>query len=193
MSDLFSVREKTEKGKKWRGEITIPDDGESNTLTVRQLVDTELWEVKSYIDFDELSSLDENEDIDQDKLDELRELTESDDELSDEEEERLSELEEELDSGFDILDSISMDTFIGIKKTAKYCVEPDNNDVVQVMNDHAAEIEDRYGTATQENAVKYANEEIVKPMIDDSTDLTSFMIGIKALEETLGDEGNSDN
>lgn len=192
MSDLFDVRQKTEEGKEWRGEITVPMDGESKTLTVRQLVDTEFWEVGSYIDFDELQNLEDVEDLDEDKVDEMRELSEKD-ELTDEEQDRMAELEEELDTEFNIFDAISMDTFLGIKKTAKYCVEPDENDIVQAMNNHAAEIEADYGVADDENARKYVNKNVIEPMIDDSTDLTSFMIGMKALEATLETEGNSES
>jgi len=192
MSDLFDVREKTEKGKEWRGEITVPMDGESKTLTVRQLVDTEFWEIGSYIDFDELQNLEDVEDLDEDKVDELRELSEQDD-LTDEEEDRMAELEQELDTEFNIFDAISMDTFLGIKKTAKYCVEPDENDLVNALNNHAAEIEADHGLANDENARKYVNANVIEPMIDDSTDLTSFMIGMKALEATLETEGNSES
>jgi hypothetical protein len=192
MSDLFDVRGKTEEGKAWRGEITVPMDGESKELTVRQLVDTEFWEVGSYIDFDELENLEDVDDLDEEKVDELRELSEKSD-LTDEESDRLQELNEQLDTEFNIFDAISMDTFIGIKKTAKYCVEPDQNDIVQTMNNHAAEIEADYGTASQENAEDWLNENVIYPMIEDSTDLTSFMIGMKALEATLESEGNSEN
>lgn len=192
MSDLFEVRQKTEEGKAWRGEITVPMDGESKTLTVRQLVDTEFWEIGSYIDFDELQNLEDVDDLDEEKVDELRELSEKDD-LTDDEQDRMAKLEEELDTEFNIFDAVSMDTFIGIKKTAKYCVEPDENDVVQVMNNHAADIEDEYGMADHENATKYVNKYFIHPMIDDSTDLTSFMVGMKCLESTLESEGNSEN
>jgi len=192
MSDLFDVREKTEKGKKWRGEITVPMDGESKTLTVRQLVDTEFWEIGSYVDFDELQNLEDVEDLDEQKVDELRELSEKD-ELTDEEEDRMAELEDELDTEFNIFDAISMDTFLGIKKTAKYCVEPDENDLVNALNNHAADIEADHGLANDENARKYVNANVIEPMIDDSTDLTSFMIGMKALEATLETEGNSES
>jgi hypothetical protein len=61
------------------------------------------------------------------------------------------------------------------------------------MNNHAAEIEADYGTASQENAEDWLNENVIYPMIEDSTDLTSFMIGMKALEATLESEGNSEN
>ena len=192
MSDLFEVRQKTEEGTNWRGEITVPIDGESKTLTVRQLNDTEFWEIGSHIDFDELESLEEVEDLDEDKVDELRELTEKDD-LTDEESERLAELEAELDTEFSIFDEISMDTFLGIKNTAKYCVEPDENDVASAMADHAAEVEETYGVADHENTRKWLNKNVIHPMIDDSTNLTSFIIGMKALEATLDDEGNSEN
>lgn len=192
MSDLFEVRQKTEEGTEWRGEITVPIDGETKQLTVRQLVDTEFWEIGSYIDFDELESLEEVEDLDEDKIDELRELTEKDD-LSDDESERLSELEQELDTEFTIFDEISMDTFTGIKKTAKYCVEPDKNDIASAMAEHAAEVEEEHGTASQEHTREWLNDNVIDPMIEESTDLTSFIIGMKALEATLDDEGNSES
>lgn len=189
MSDLFPLREKTEKGKEWRGEITIPDDGDSRTLTVRQLVDTEYWEVMTYIDLDELTSLGESDDVDEDKLDELQTLA-NQSELSDADSERMQELESDIDANLNIFDSVSMDTFKGIKKTAKYCIEPDQNDIVQAMNNHAAAIEDTYGAATNENAREWVNENVIEPMIEDSTDLLSFMIGMKALQATLETEGN---
>lgn len=189
MSDLFPLREKTEKGKEWRGEITIPDDGDSRTLTVRQLVDTEYWEVMTYIDLEELTSLSESDDVDEDKLEELQDLA-NQSALSDSETERMQQLESEIDTNLNIFDSVSMETFTGIKKTAKYCVEPDQNDIVQAMNNHAATIEDEYGAATDENAREWVNENVIDPMIEESTDLLSFMIGMKALQATLETEGN---
>jgi len=189
MSDLFPLREKTEKGKEWRGEIIVPDGGDTRTLTVRQLVDTEYWEVMTYINLDELKNLSESDDVDEDKLSELQSLA-NQDELSDSEAERMQQLESEIDANLNIFDSVSMDTFKGIKKTAKYCVEPDQNDIVQAMNNHAATIEDEYGAATDENARKWVNDNVIDPMIEDSTDLLSFMVGMKALQATLETAGN---
>mgnify|MGYP006280527213 CR=1 FL=1 len=187
MSDLFETRQKAEEGINWRGSITVPVDGEQKELTVRQLRDPEFWEVMTLIDLDEIEEL--QGDLPEDDMEEYRELADKD-ELDDQQQNRLASLEEQLNDEINIFDAISLQTYNGIVKAAKYCVEPDNADVQQALGMHAAEIEEQYGAATQEAAEKYVNKNVVKPMIDDFTDLTSFAIGMKSLEKTLEDEGN---
>lgn len=187
MSDLFETRQKAEESINWRGSITVPVDGEQKELTVRQLRDPEFWEVMTLIDLEEIEQL--QGDLPEDEMEEYRELSDKED-LSDGESDRLEVLEEQLNDQINIFDAISLQTYNGIVKAAKYCVEPDNEDVQQALAMHAGEIEEQHGSATQEAAEEYVNENVVKPMIDDFTDLTSFAIGMKSLEKTLEDEGN---
>lgn len=188
MSDLFETREKTEKGSEWRGEIAVSVDGEQQTLCVRQLCDTEFWEVMSLIDTDELSQLDEE--LPEEDMEEYKELTEKD-ELSQEEQERLDALESDLEQNeTNMFDIVSTETFEGIRKAAKYAVEPDADDKREALIEYGSEIEEQFGRATEEEAAKYVNRNVIEPMIDDSTGFTSFAIGVKALTETMDDEGN---
>lgn len=188
MSDLFEVREKVESGANWRGSINVEIDGEVKELTVRQLRDPEFWEVMSQIDTDELEAM--QADLPEDVQDELRELQQAD-ELSEEDEERLEELQEEVEeNGIDMFDTISKETFDGIKQCAKYGVEPDEEDARHVLTTNPEKINDLYGGTGNEEAKKYVNDNVIKPMIEQSTDFTSFAIGVRVLTETLEDEGN---
>jgi hypothetical protein len=188
MSDLFEVRGKTEEGTDWRGSITIQMDGEEKELTIRQLNDTENWDVMEKIDKNELQNLDA--DVDEELVSELQELEERED-LSDEEQERKQELYKRVEEeDMNLFDTISKETFEGIKQAAKYGVEPDNKDVRDALTEHAGEIEEQYGGTAHEDARQYVNDNVVKPMIEDSVDFTSFAIGIKVLNATLGDVKN---
>jgi uncharacterized protein YaaR (DUF327 family) len=188
MSDLFELREKVEDGAQWRGSINVEVDGEVQTLTVRQLRDPEFWEVMSKIDTDELEGL--QDDIPDDVSEELRELQEEDN-LDAEQEERLEELQERIeDNGVNMFDKISRETFEGIKQCAKYGVEPDEDDVKHVLTTQAGDIQEQYGGTGNDEARQYVNDHVIEPMVEQSTDFTSFAIGIRVLSETLEDEGN---
>lgn len=190
MSDLFEAREKTEKGAEWRGTINVDIDGETHELTVRQLVDPEFWEVMTYIDTDELAEL--QADLPEEKMDEFQDL-QTKDSLTDEEEQRLEELTEEVEEeDIDLFDALSYETYKGIKLAAEYGVEPDEEDIRTALTQHTAEISDQYGGTSNDEARQYVNDHVIKPMIENSTDFTSFAIGVRALGETLGDEGNSE-
>jgi len=192
MSDLFEVREKTEAGADWRGTIDVSIDGDHHELTVRQLRDPEFWEVMSLIDMDELESL--QSELPEEKMEEYQELQDKDDTLTDEEEDRLAALQEDVEAAnVNIFDALSKETYDGLVKAAKYGVEPDERDIQRAMTEHVDTIVEKYGSATNENARTYLNDTVVAPMIDRSTNFTSFAIGVKALGETLGDEGNSEN
>lgn len=188
MSDLFETREKTEKGVEWRGTINVDVDGDTQELTVRQLRDPEQWEVMSLVDLDELEAL--QSELPEDKMDELQELQEADT-LSDDEESRLETLQAEVEEeDIDLFNTLSYETYKGLATAAKYGVEPDDADIRVALTDHADDIEDQYGNLSNESAKQYLNDAVVAPMIDDSTDFTSFAIGIKVLGETLGDTKN---
>lgn len=188
MSDLFEAREKTEKGAEWRGTINVDIDGDTHELSVRQLVDPEFWEVMTYVDTDELKDLQSS--LPEDKMEEFRELQTKED-LTEAEEDRLQELTEEVESEeVNIFETLSFETYKGIKLAAEYGVEPDEEDIRLALTEHTGEINEMYGGTSNENAREYVNDHVIKPMIDRSTDFTSFAIGIRALGETLGEEGN---
>lgn len=188
MSDLFEVREKVEKGAEWRGTIQVEIDGDVKELTVRQLRDPEFWEVMSQIDTDEIEAF-QNE-LPEGVTEELRDLQQKDS-LTNEEEERLEELQNDIDSdGLDMFETLSEETFQGIKQCAKYGVEPDGEDSKEALMRHTQEIEKKYGGTSQDDAREFVNDHVIAPMVERSTDFTSFAIGVRVLGETLEDEGN---
>jgi len=185
MSDLFKTRQKVEEGAEWRGEITVSIDGEQMDLTVRQLRDPEFWEVMSLVDTDELEAL--QDELPEEKMEEYRDLRDADD-LDAADEDRLEALQEDLEGAdVEMFDIISTDTFEGIRKAAKYGVEPDAEDTREALIEHGNEIEERYGRTTDEEAARFVNDTIIHPMIDAATGFTSFSVGIKCLTETIGD------
>lgn len=189
MSDLNELKQKTKEGKEWRGTIRVTIDGDEKELTIRQLVDPELEEVMGLIDREELQAL--REDMPQDLMEEYKEL-QREEELGDEEQARFEELEETLqEQSPNIFDVLSSDTFEGIRQCAKYAVEPDEEDLQEAFMSRASEIEMEYGVKVQEpEDVKPALQDDIEFMIENSTNFTSFTIGIQALVETVGDEGN---
>lgn len=190
MSDLHSVRQKVEEGADWRGTIRVEIGDEEHELTVRQLRDPEFQEVMSLIDREELQEL--QSELGGTDMEEYRELQQAED-LDEEEEERLEELREELQqSSGNIFDVLSTETFEGIRRCAKYAVEPDEEDLREAFVDRAAEIESEYGVKVKTpEDVRPAIQDDIEAMIDRATNLASFTIGIQALVETIGeDEGN---
>lgn len=188
MSDLFKTREKVEAGANWRGSINVVIDGEEMELSVRQLNDIEFYEVMNLVDTDEIEDLQDH--LPKEKMEEISELQEKDS-LDDAESERLDALQEELeDQDVNIFDVLSLDTFKGIRKAAKYGVEPDEADKRDALSEYGGEIKEQYGRATSENAGKWLNAHMIEPMIEDATDFASFSIGVKVLTESLDDEGN---
>lgn len=193
MSDLSSVRQKVDEGAEWRGTIRVNIGDEEHELTVRQLNDGEFFEVMSMVDREELQSL--REELPSDKMEELRDL-QSADNLTDDERERLEELrtEMEAESG-NMFDILSKETFDGIRLAGKYAVEPDDEDLREAFMDRAPEIEREYGVKVETpDDVREAIQDDINEMIERSTKLTSFTIGIQALVQTVGeDEGNSES
>lgn len=187
MSDLFETRKKVEEGAKWRGTITIKLDGEQQELTVRQLRDPEFWDVMTSISMDEIEAL--QVDLPDDEMEEFRELQDSDD-LDDEEQARLEELQAKVEEDVDVFDTLSYETYEGIKQAGKYGVVPDEGDIQTALSRHTSEIEEEYGDMSNESARQYVQDYVVDPMVEESTDLASVAIGIKALGETLGESGN---
>lgn len=191
MSDLFKTRQKVEEGAEWRGDINVSIEGEQMNLAVRQLRDPEFWDVMSLVDTDELEAL--QEELPEEKMEEYRELRDSDD-LTQDEEDRLEALQDELENAeVNMFDIISTETFKGIQKSAKYGVEPDEEDKREALVENGNEIEEEYGRTTDEEAAKFINDKVIHPMIDRATGFASFTIGIKCLTETIGDTGNSKN
>jgi hypothetical protein len=188
MSDLFEARAKTEKGTAWRGNINVSIRGEQHDLTVRQLNDPEQWEVMSQVDTDELEELQSQ--LPEEKMDEYRELSDKE-ELTEEEERKLENIQDQIEEeDIDLFGTLSFETYKGLMTAAKYGVVPDESDIRQALTEHTNEIEERYGGTSHEDAEQYVNDEYVEPMIEESTDFTSFAVGIKVLGETLGDTKN---
>lgn len=193
MSDLNAVREKVAEGAEWRGTIRVNIADTEMELTVRQLKDPEFFEVMSMVDREELQQL--RESLPEDEMDEYRELQRAE-ELTDEERERFNELESELEeNSVSMFEVLSEETFEGIRRCAKYAVEPDRQDLEQAFRERAAEIEREYGVKVSEpDDVRVALQDDIESMIDNATDFTSFTIGIQALVQTVGqDEGNSES
>lgn len=188
MSNLFETRQKVEESAEWRGSITVAVDDDQQTLSVRQLRDPEFFEVMGLIDTDELESLQNA--LPEEKMEEYRELQERDD-LDPDEEDRLEALQEQIENAdVNMFDILSSETFEGIRRAAKYAVEPDGDDKRKALMEFAEEIEERYGRTRDEDAEKYLNETFIPSMIDRATGFASFTIGIKALTETIGDAEN---
>jgi len=190
MSDLNTVRQKVDEGANWRGEIRVNIQGEEHELTIRQLKDPEFFEVMSMIDRDELQEL--RAELPDEEMEEYRDL-QGREELDEDERERFEELEskleEETSSMFEVL---SQSTFEGIRKCAKYAVEPDEEDVRMAFAERAPQIESEYGIKVkQPEDVEPALQDDIEAMIDDATNFTSFAIGIQSLVQSIGeDEGN---
>lgn len=189
MSDFHGIKKKLQEGVDWRGSIAVSIGDDSYDLTVRQLHGPEFEEVMSLIDRSELQQL--RESLPQDSLKEYRDLQDQE-ERDEEDEERLVELEAELEeSSVDLFDILSTDTFEGIRRCAKYGVEPDDEDLREAFVDRAAEIESEYGKKVQTPDDVY--DPIKKEyadLIDQATNFTAFTIGIQVLVKTVGDEGN---
>lgn len=192
MSDLNQVDEKIQEGADWRGTIRVNLEDEEYELTVRQLVDPEFREVMAMIDRDELQEL--RETLPSDAMETMRELRQKDD-LTEEEEDELDEAQDALnDAEVDIFDILSESTFEGIRRCAKYAVEPDEEDAAHAFKERAHEIEREYGIKVQtpEDVIPALQDDIDN-MIDSATNMASFTIGIQCLVETVGeDEGNSE-
>lgn len=189
MSDLFEVRQKTEEGAEWRGTINVSIDDEHHELSVRQLRDPEFWEVMSKVDTEELESLQDA--LPEEKMEAYQELQDKEDDLTDEEADRLAVLQDEVENAdINIFDALSKETYDGLVTAAKYGVEPDESDIQRALANYTDDITEAYGSPTNDNARKYLNDKVIAPMIDRSTNFTSFAIGVKALGETLDGEGN---
>lgn len=189
MSDLHQVNNKLRKGHEWRGNIQVTIDGEQHELVIRQLVDPEFEEIMDLIEKDELQEL--KDELPDELMDEYTELRDRD-ELTDEEADRLAELEAELEeSDFDMFDIFSTSTFEGIRRCAKYGVEPDSEDLAVAFQERPQEIEEEYGIRVQTPDDVYdAVMDEYEKLIDKSTNFVAFQIGLQVLTETLDEEGN---
>lgn len=192
MSGLSTAKQKLKEGIEWRGTINVEIHGENVELTVRQLADPELEEVLGLIDRDELQELQEQ--YPEDVRDEMEELRGQED-LTADEEERLAELQEEMEEAdVDIFDTLSQDTFEGVRRAAVYGVEPDMDDMREALRERAHEIEAEYGIkVTEPEDTKPALQDEWEELVRNATDFVSFEIGMECLMATVGDEGNSES
>jgi hypothetical protein len=189
MSDLAAVDQKITEGAEWRGTIRVEIDDKEHELTVRQLVDPEFKEVMSLINRDELQEL--RGTLPDDAMETLRELRDKD-ELTEDEEKELEQAQAAMDEAeVDIFDVISDETFEGIRRCAKYCVEPDEEDLHEAFENRAMQIERDYDIKVQRpEDVEPVLQDEIETMIDNAVNMVSFTIGIQALVETVGGEGN---
>jgi len=182
MSDLYQARNKVEQAANWRGSITVDMGGESTELTVRQLRDPEFFKVMSDIDMDEVRAL--QDDIPDDVMEEYKELD------PDEDADRIEELEDQINDA-SLFEVLSESTFNGIMQAAKYGVEPDSDDVAYAQQQQAQELAQEYGTpVTEANARDHIQENVINPMIEDSTNFESFAIGMEVITQSTSAEGN---
>lgn len=191
MSDIHKVREKTAQGKEWRGTINFVMDGDEMELTVRQLQDPEYFHVMSMIDMDEIREL--QGDLPEEQMERYRELQSKED-LTEEEVEELTSLEEELgEATGNIFEVLSHDTFNAIVMCGKFAVEPDEDDLRELLMDDewVREKEDEgYGPIKVPEDCYEPFKDDIKGMIDSMTNFTSFAVGMQALMETVEDEKN---
>lgn len=185
----MDVRQKVAEGADWRGTIRVSIGGEEKELTVRQLTDKEFFRVMKKIDRDELQAL--RSELPEGEMERYRELQQKE-ELDEDEQEEFENLEADLEeSAPDMFDKMSERTFEGIQEVAKLAVVPDEEDKREALYERAPEIEKEYGIKVSgpEDVAQALNDDIAE-MIEQSTDFTSFTIGIQALVQTVGEEGN---
>lgn len=189
MSDFHKTKQKLKEGAEWRGTINVSIDGEDMELTVRKLRDPEYEEVMGLISRDELEAL--REQMPTEKVEEHRELQRAED-LSDEERERLDELEAEIrEESPSLFDVLSEQTFDGIRRCAKYGVEPDEEDLAHAFRERATQIEREHGIKVQTpEDIEGVLKKEMQQHIDEATNLASFQMGMEVLVETVGDEKN---
>lgn len=204
MSDLLGLASKTEEGADWRGTIEVEMGGEMLEVTIRQLFDPEERRFRSMVDSEKIAEMQEA--IPDDLAEELQELRSmSPDDRSDGEEERMVELNQELQSHLSDIEEPD-GLYEALRYAAKKAVCPDDEDVRNALDD--AEIvkwaEDEYGVTvnTPEDLYDASKEGpgagnpgplkayVQERIIDQSTDGTSYEIGMQAMQESLDTEGN---
>lgn len=194
MSELDSAVSKTLQGAEWRTTISVPMGDETKELTTRQLVDDEFYEISDMIDWDELEEYsnavpsdlrEQYEELSEQKTDETVELT-------DEEETKLNELEEEIEEKTPrIFDVLSYDTFKGLQKAAKYGIEADEEDKKDALRTKGREIEEEYGVKVSlPKDTEIYWEDQISTMVENSTNLSTFIIGMKVLMNTADSAKN---
>lgn len=191
MSDIHKLTKKTKEGKKWRGEITVEDDGDELELTVRNLTSPEIEDVFRLIDRDELEEL--RDKLPKEKMEERNEILEKDeDERTDAEEERLEELTDELQGAHMMMfDILSEETFDGIRLAGKLGAVPDEEDMQDALRNRAGQIEEETGQQVKypEDTFDYLKDELIDA-IENHTRFIGFQIGMRVLQKTGESEGN---
>ena len=90
-----------------------------------------------------------------------------------------------------ILDSLDEEGFTAFQEAGKYAIVPDGDDINEIMEMPIKNQKEMFGETlkTREKAFKKAEKQM-EEMLDDSTDLIAFQIGLKAFEETYTDSKN---
>lgn len=198
MSDLIGFGGKVQQGSEWRGQIDVSIEGETYELTIRQLYDPEMRQVMELLDFEELEALGEQiEDSELwDRYEELEAIAQDDDaELTDEQAREYEQVQHRLEDEGDMLfDELSGDTYKGLRLCAKFAVVPDREDVSDLLTDEEMinELEDEYDerVRTRDDARRVLNQ-YYDDMLDRTTGMTSYMVGLQALMEQAEDSGKS--
>lgn len=215
MSDLLTVDKQVKEGDEWRGttdvsfgetEVVETTDNDGNTvekeqqvtyeLTYRQLYETEFSEAVDRIGSDNfeskiesLSSVTNN--LSQEKLEQYRQLSSKDPEsLSEDERETLQSIADTAESDGSvggILDMMDPDMVDGLHYAAKRGVVPDEDDVTEVLNMNVPEQQERFDDVIQdEDKARKELQSMVERMVDRSTGLTAYKLGLDIIMESLG-------
>lgn len=211
MSDLLQFDNKVKQGAEWRGttEVSMDDsimgsteedsDAESFGVTYRLLKDPEFAESIARMGADnfedKLASLeDARSAFDDDQLERYEELERSDD-LSDDEREELEALQNELEDESNLADVLGMmdpDLTDGFHYAAECGLEPDEDDIQEVLNMKVPEQREMFGehVPDREKAVELLQQRIEENIIGNSTGFTAYGLGMEIFMESMEDQGN---
>lgn len=222
MSDLLEIDERCREGASWRGTETLSFGEDDLEYTYRNLPIEEFSEVLDTIgrerfeqfqeqlgaegaeDADGSSEGNEDEDTEseltKDEMLRYRKLQSKSDEgrLSSEEEDELEDLKAQMqDLGINPFDMLNPEMARGMKLATKKGVEPDDEDVSDVMGLTAAEHRERFGEIlkTGDEAREVLSDEkngLGASIAENSTfdDMAVFEIGLTVIESSMGGEGN---
>lgn len=215
MSDLLQVDQQIKEGDSWRGttdvsfgetETVQTEDEDGNTveeerpvtyeLTYRQLYETEFSESVDRIGSDNFESKieslsDVTDGLSQEQLEQYRELSSKDpSDLSEDERDQLQSIADtaEADGSVgSILNMMDPDMVDGLHYAAKKGVVPDEDDVEEVLNMNVPEQQEQFGDVIQdEDKARKELQSMVEDMVDRSTGLTAYKLGLDIIMESLG-------
>lgn len=214
MSDIWELDQKVKEGSEWRGtrEVSLDDsllpsetsdDTETFEVEYRLLLEPEFSRAVNKMGADKfenkLKTLKETRSVlDEDEQQRFRELQTKDDDLTEDEQEELSSIKEKFEEEQDgeiggLLGMMDPDLTDGFHYAAACGLEPDEEDIDEVMDMTITEQEDKFGEViqTREKAEELAQERIKNVVIGQSTGFTAYMLGMDIFMESM--EGHSGN